>query len=280
LAHDVFISHSSTDKAIADRVLRALEEAGIRCWIAPRDLLPGRSYPAQIVAGIRASRLMVILVSPGANASSQVLREVERAGHHELPLIPFWLERVGLSDDLEFYLSVLHRLEAFPPPLEPHIGTLVRAVETHLARASQARVAPPLTHAVVDQCVTIPLVPQAPSLYVANIYDRRAFGPSEWILCVRSSMTTGELTRRLPVAVKLCSHKFVMKLVERALPGLTIHHIPSPPPAIVARGAAACFTISKSGPCWAHVENTQALGAYVPEDIPNAELELLVVPSK
>jgi hypothetical protein len=47
--HDVFVSYSSRDKAIADSVVHWLESAGVRCWIAPRDPVPGRNYGAQIV---------------------------------------------------------------------------------------------------------------------------------------------------------------------------------------------------------------------------------------
>ena len=34
----VFISHSTADKTIADAICHRLEEAGVRCWIAPRDI--------------------------------------------------------------------------------------------------------------------------------------------------------------------------------------------------------------------------------------------------
>ena len=41
MAHDVFISYSAKDKTTADGVCATLEAKGIRCWIAPRDILPG-----------------------------------------------------------------------------------------------------------------------------------------------------------------------------------------------------------------------------------------------
>ena len=37
----VFISYSHTDKASADAACATLEQAGIRCRIAPRDIVPG-----------------------------------------------------------------------------------------------------------------------------------------------------------------------------------------------------------------------------------------------
>ncbi len=36
MAHDVFISHSTSDRAVADAMCSRLEQVGVRCWIAPR----------------------------------------------------------------------------------------------------------------------------------------------------------------------------------------------------------------------------------------------------
>ena len=38
--HDIIISDSTLDKPITDAVCAGLEARGIRCWIAPRDILP------------------------------------------------------------------------------------------------------------------------------------------------------------------------------------------------------------------------------------------------
>jgi len=85
MAHEVFISYSTKDKPIADAVYAQLESRGIRCWIAPRDVLPGEQYAAALVRALRASRLMVLVFSSGANESEHVLREVERAASKKLP---------------------------------------------------------------------------------------------------------------------------------------------------------------------------------------------------
>jgi hypothetical protein len=41
MEYDVFISYSHPDKASADAACATLEQAGIRCRIAPRDIVPG-----------------------------------------------------------------------------------------------------------------------------------------------------------------------------------------------------------------------------------------------
>lgn len=41
---DVFISYSSVNKDAANAICHVLEENGVRCWIAPRDILQGFDY--------------------------------------------------------------------------------------------------------------------------------------------------------------------------------------------------------------------------------------------
>ena len=41
MAHEVFISYSSVDSTAGETVCLILEQNGISCWIAPRDITPG-----------------------------------------------------------------------------------------------------------------------------------------------------------------------------------------------------------------------------------------------
>ena len=73
MTHDIFISHASADKKVADAMTVALEVEGIQCWIAPRDIRPGDTWGGSIVRAIESSRMMVIIFSASSNASRQVL---------------------------------------------------------------------------------------------------------------------------------------------------------------------------------------------------------------
>jgi hypothetical protein len=76
---DAFLSPLAHDKAIGDAACAALEQVGLRCWMAPRAIVPGQEWSASIVEGIERSNVLVLLHSTHANASRQILREVERA---------------------------------------------------------------------------------------------------------------------------------------------------------------------------------------------------------
>ncbi len=69
MAHDVFISYSNHDKPTADAICAALEANGIRCWIAPRDILPGSDWGEAIIDAIHACRAMLLIFSSSSNAS-------------------------------------------------------------------------------------------------------------------------------------------------------------------------------------------------------------------
>src|SRR3954451_7401738 len=141
MAHDVFISHSSVDKVVSDAVCAALENGGIRCWVAPRDVQPGRSFAGEITRAIQESKIMVLIFSAHSNNSEQVLREVQLAVKARLHIIQFRIEDVRLNNDLEYFLSTPHWLDALTPPWENHLRKLEISVKTLLDGAIVERAA-------------------------------------------------------------------------------------------------------------------------------------------
>src|SRR5450755_4129505 len=125
----VFISHSSKDKAIGDEICRFLETNGISCWIAPRNVTPGKNYGAAIVDAIDECAVFLLILTGESNKSGQVVREVERAANANAVIIPLRAEAVQPSRDLEFYVSSSHWLDASEKPLTKHLGSLLDAIK-------------------------------------------------------------------------------------------------------------------------------------------------------
>jgi len=134
MAHDVFISYSSVDKTAAETVCSILEQDGINCWIAPRDITPGLDFAEAIIDGIKSSKLFILVYTSSSNTSKQVIREVDRAVHSGLPVINIRLEDVPMSKQLEYYLSSVHWLDATKPPFEEHITRLSKVVKMLLSK--------------------------------------------------------------------------------------------------------------------------------------------------
>ncbi|MFC4529075.1 toll/interleukin-1 receptor domain-containing protein [Dyella halodurans] len=132
MPHDLFVSYSQPDREAAFALVQQLEARGIKVWIAPRDVSPAADWAAEIIDAISSARLMVLVFSASSNDSGQVRREVERAVHKQLPILPFRLEDVLPSKSLEYFLSTQHWMDAFPPPLEPHITRLCDYLDTTL----------------------------------------------------------------------------------------------------------------------------------------------------
>ncbi len=142
MAHDIFISYSSMDKSVADSVCAALEQKGIRCWIAPRDVMPGQEYAEALVGAINSCRILILILSEHSNRSPQVLREAERAVSKAVPILPLRIDDVTLSPSMEYYVSSRHWLDAMTPPLERHLDKLTGTVLALLQAESKDLNAP------------------------------------------------------------------------------------------------------------------------------------------
>lgn len=111
---DVFISYSTKDKAIADAVCHSLEENRIKCWIAPRDVIPGKSYAKQIMQSIKECQVIVLVFSINSNKSEHVENEIDKAFNCGKPIIPFLIDETEMNDELGYYLGRKHWLVAYP----------------------------------------------------------------------------------------------------------------------------------------------------------------------
>jgi hypothetical protein len=128
LAYDVFISYSSKDKVVADAVCARLEARGVRCWIAPRDVLAGVPYGEAIIDAIHGVKVMVLVFSSSANTSGHIPKEVERAVSKGVALVPFRIENVTPAKSLDYFIGSVHWLDAMTEPLDEHLETLADTV--------------------------------------------------------------------------------------------------------------------------------------------------------
>jgi TIR domain len=170
MAFDVFISYSTKDKATADATCAALESAGIRCWIAPRDVRPGAKYAAVIIEAIDLCHLMVLIFSSNANASRQIHREIERAASKGVPIVPMRIEEITPTKSMEYFLAEIHWLDALTPPLAAHLQKLIETIKTILKVDATGHT--PLAGSNVQQDSVFHSAAPAPSRDYRNKSDR------------------------------------------------------------------------------------------------------------
>jgi thioredoxin len=125
----VFVSHVTEDRAAAMQIVATLERRGIRCWIAPRNVRPGRPFDDEIVEAIEACEAMLLIFSDRCNESDYIRREVTVAGETQKLIIPFRIENAQPRKGLRVRLVDLHWIDAFEDR-DGAIEALIFAVET------------------------------------------------------------------------------------------------------------------------------------------------------
>lgn len=124
----VFISHSSEDRVVAQQVCDMIEARGLACWIAPRNITPGKEYASEIVDAINGCGALVLVLTENANNSKFVAREVERAVDRGRPVIPLRVREVKPGKSLELFISSSHWIDAFTSPMDAKMDQLEAAL--------------------------------------------------------------------------------------------------------------------------------------------------------
>ena len=125
MVHDIFISYSSKDDKMADAVCRNLESNGLKCWIAPRNIISGKNYAEQIMQGIKLAKIIVLVFSKDSQESVFVNNEIDAAFSNDKPIISFKIDETLPEKKMEFFLKNKHWLDAYPNP-EKLFDRLVR----------------------------------------------------------------------------------------------------------------------------------------------------------
>lgn len=131
---------------------------------------------------------------------------------------------------------------------------------------------------VPESHLTVRLTRTEPNVHTATLEDKRAIERSEWVLGVRSSASAAAVIAEVPRTVKVCSAEDVMRLVQDANPALPLEHLAAPPGTIAPRVGSHYFRIRHQGRSWDLIRARSSVGVYVPDALPEAELELLIIP--
>jgi hypothetical protein len=104
----VFLSHSTRDQWVSERMKDKIEEIGAAVWLDAFDLPGGRNIKERIRDGMRSSTECLILLSPASRDSDWVRHEAGLADGFNIPTTLVLLH-AGKSDvpdplrDLKFF---------------------------------------------------------------------------------------------------------------------------------------------------------------------------------
>ena len=130
---------------------------------------------------------------------------------------------------------------------------------------------------VPSNCISLPLKRVQPSIYATSIDNEKYLQQTRMYLAVSADMSQADLIAKTPQLVKICSVDAVEHLVQRALPGVALMHVLTPPSAIPIKLNYQYFGLNQSGGSWEAVVRARNLAAYVPGDFPNPQMELVIV---
>jgi len=130
---------------------------------------------------------------------------------------------------------------------------------------------------VPSNFVSIPLKLSRPSIYSAALANDKYLTNTRMYLAISADLSEADLLRRVPQLVKVCSATHIETLIRQALPAIPLTHVPSPPGSIPIKLNYQYFSLNQSGAAWEAVQRARNIAAYVPGDIPNPQLELIIL---
>ena len=130
---------------------------------------------------------------------------------------------------------------------------------------------------VPSNFVSLPLKLVQPSIYATSVDNDKYFVNTRMYLAIAAETSQAEIVARAPQLVKVCSAAHIEHLVRQALPGVTMTYVPVPPSAIPVKLNYQYFSLSQGGVAWEAIVRARNLAAYVPADLPNPQLELIVL---
>jgi type VI secretion system protein ImpJ len=175
-------------------------------------------------------------------------------------------------------VSLAGSLTTFSPKLRPkdlplydhdNLGPLLSDLDEKLRSLLQT--------VVPTNLVSLSLKLVQPSIYATALAEEKYLGDTRMYLAVNCEASEDFLIQRVPQLVKVCSATHIDHLVKQALPGVELKHLTNPPSAIPVKLKYQYFSLNQSGPAWEAIRRARNFAAYVPEDLPKPQLELLIL---
>ncbi len=200
------------------------------------------------------------------NLHLPVLRHLAESKHgHPVELFE---EMLALAGTLTTFSSTVSPAD-FPPYNHLDLGASFNKLDAQLREL--------LETAVPENVIAIPLREVETSILAAALDEDRMLTASRVYLAVRAAPSRAELIRLVPQLVKVSSSDRIAQLVRQALAGAALTHVATPPGAVPVKLDYEYFELDRSGPEWPAVVQARNLAAYVPHELAEASLELVLL---
>ena len=124
----VFISYSTKNTDYAFQLRDGLEKAGIRCWIAPDSIPTGSNYLEEIPLALSSTPVFALILTPDAENSKWVPKELEVAIDTQCALIPIQLENYKMGLKFRFALAAEQIFPAWQYSVEEAVEKVIQII--------------------------------------------------------------------------------------------------------------------------------------------------------
>jgi type VI secretion system protein ImpJ len=128
-----------------------------------------------------------------------------------------------------------------------------------------------------EKCIVTALRPAERFIWTGALDDERQMEASQFILSVTSTIPVDDLISKFPRLVKVSNPDDLNRLIRSSLPGISLRHLPTPPPSVQFNLYSQYFALTPSGPLWENVMRARSIGVFVPGEIADPRLELLTI---
>jgi type VI secretion system protein ImpJ len=160
-----------------------------------------------------------------------------------------------------------------PRDLPTYVHDSLGPVFTQLDEALRSM----LETVVPTNLVSLPLTLVKNAVYATAIDQDKYLDNTRMYLAVAADRSEATIIQKVPQLVKVGSANQIDSLINQALSGLRLTHVPKPPTEVPVKLKYQYFSLNQSGSAWESIRKSRNLAAYVPSDLPNPNLELLIL---
>lgn len=168
--------------------------------------------------------------------------------------------------------GALTTFAAAPAPLPTYDHLRLGDVFTLL----DARMHELLDTAVPDTAVARTLRVVRHSVHAVAVEEAAWLQSPQWYLAVASSLRPIDVVQKVVSGCKIASSDVVDTLIRQALAGVEVTHVAQPPAGLPIKVDQQYFVLRRSGPAWEAIERARNLAVYVPADLGDVRLELVI----
>ncbi|GJD74798.1 hypothetical protein CFIICLFH_3034 [Methylobacterium goesingense] len=178
-------------------------------------------------------------------------------------------EFLRIAGELATFTTADRRARTYPAydhdDLEAVFTPVVRDIQDFLSAQTGRR------------AIRLEIIERAPNAFVSMIRDRNLFRNASLVLEVAALRPLTEIQAQFPNLFKIGPNTKMNEIVHAHLPGVTLVHLPTPPPQIRAITDHVYFLLDRQSPLWPEFSVASSIGMHFAGDWPQLELELWAV---